>query len=102
MEEGTNTQATLYQRGTVWIVNTSIWTGADKLQADDLGKESEDIPDIVRLGNKYMIPHEWRLKLQTPRGKIAGLMTRIGRSFFINGAYFVPDSKLLLAKEGIE
>jgi hypothetical protein len=83
-------------------VSTSGWTGADRLQAHDLGKDAEEIPDIFKLGSKYLIPHEVRIRLNGASGKVAALISRIGKPFFLKGAWFVPNKYLLAAKEGLE
>ena len=99
-----DTQELLYQNCTVWAVSTSNWTGSDKLTAEDLDKSSDEIPDIFKLGNKYLIPHELRVKLNSPRQQVQGLMNRLGRQFLphLKGVYVIPNSNLQLAREGVE
>ena len=94
------TQELLFQSGTVWAMSTSSWSSTDALLASDLGKSDEEIPDIFRLGRKYLLPKEWRIRMQSSRSKISGLFGRIGQPFFLKGAYFVPNRNLLLAQEG--
>ena len=98
MEE---TQSLLFENGTVWAVSTSGWRGADKLNADDLGKDASEIPDIFKLGSKYLIPDEVRIRLNGASSKVAAFMSRIGKPFFLKGAWFVPNKHLLTAREGI-
>uniref|UniRef100_A0A6M3L812 DUF3150 domain-containing protein n=1 Tax=viral metagenome TaxID=1070528 RepID=A0A6M3L812_9ZZZZ len=99
-----DTQELLYQNCTVWAVSTSNWTGSDRLKAEDLDKSSEDIPDIFKLGSKSLIPHDLRLKLNSPRQQVQALMNRIGRQFLphLKGVYVVPNNNLQLAREGIQ
>ena len=94
------TQELLFQSGTVWAMSTSTWSGTDALLASDLGKNDDEIPDIFRLGRKFLLPKEWRVKMQGSRSKINGLFSRIGRPFFLRGAYFVPNKNLVMAQEG--
>lgn len=98
----TSNAANLFlQNGTVWAIRTSAYTGTDRLNADDLGKRVDEIPDIFKLGSKHLFPNEVRIKLQAFRPKITALMNRVGRPFFLYGAYFVTNKNLLLAQEGI-
>jgi len=96
------TEKLLFENGTVWAVSTSGWRGADSLSADDLGKNASEIPDIFKLGSKYLIPDEVRISLNGASCKVAAFMSRIGKPFFLKGAWFVPDKHLLAAREGIE
>ena len=98
-----NTQELLYKNATLWAISTSTWTGSDRLMAEDLNKTVEEIPDIFKLGSKYLIPTETRKNLLVPRNQIAALMQRVGRPFLdvMRGAWIVPNANLLLAKEGM-
>ena len=97
-----DTQQLLFENGTVWAVSTSGWTGADRLQADDLGKNADEIPEIFKLGSKYLIPDEWRVALNSSSGKVSAVMSRIGKPFFMRGAWFVPNKYLVAAREAID
>lgn len=94
------TQELLFNNGTVWAMSTSAWTGTDALLAEDLGKSDDEIPDIFRLGRKYLLSRDWRIKMRGSRSKINGLFSRIGQPFFLRGAYFVPNKNLIMAQEG--
>ena len=96
-----DTQQLLFENGTVWAVSTSGWTGSDRLQADDLGKTVDEIPDIFKLGSKYLIPDEWRVALNSSSGKVSSVMSRIGKPFFMRGAWFVPNKHLIVAQEAL-
>jgi len=95
-------QKMFYDNGTVWSIRTSSWTGADKLEAKDIGKENEDIPEIFKLGYKYLVPHETRLALSIPRSKVQALMMRFAKPFFIRGCWFVPNKNLVIVQEGLK
>lgn len=98
-----NTQEVLFEKGTVWIVSTSSWTGRDKLRPEDIGKEPDDILDIIQLGSKNLLPKEIRDKLKRPRGQLTSLFEKIGKRFLnIKSAFWVANKNTLLAKEGVE
>lgn len=100
-----NVEQTLKKTGSIWIVNTSSWTGTNRLTPEDIGKDSADIPDIVKLGSKYIIPKDVRLKLQGGNQGVRGIMKILDIDQFLPGiksAWFVPDSKLLALKESLE
>jgi len=97
-----NAQAQIYGNGTVWITSVSGWSGKDRLTAKDLGKDPEDILDIIELGRKKIVPEEIRLKLLRPAAQITSLMSSLGKRFFIRGAWWIPNNHFLLAKEGID
>jgi len=77
-------EETLNKSGSVWIVSTSSWTGTERLSPGDLDKDPTDIPDIFKLGSKYIIPTSVRYLPE------------------IKSAWFVPDKYLLTAKVGLE
>jgi len=97
-------EKTLNKSGSVWIVSTSSWTGTDRLSAEDLDKDPNDIPDIFKLGSKYIIPNNVRLSLQGAPQRVRGFMNTVGYQYLpeIKSAWFVPDKNLLVAKEGLE
>jgi len=99
-----STEETLNKSGSVWIVSTSSWTGTERLSPGDLNKNPEDIPDIFKLGSKYIIPQDVRLSLQGAPQKVRGFMNTVGMQYLpeIKSAWFVPDKYLLTAKEGLE
>ena len=93
---------TLYQNGSVWAVSTSTYAATDKLNAEDLNKESGDILDIFKLGRKYLLPADVRIQIAGVRTKVNSFMERFGSPFFLRGAYFVPFKHTLIMKEGLE
>ena len=97
-------EKTLNKSGSVWIVSTSSWTGTDRLSAEDLDKDPNEIPDIFKLGSKYIIPNSVRLALQGAPQRVRGFMNTVGYQYLpeIKSAWFVPDKNLLVAKEGLE
>jgi len=97
-----NVSKTLYQNGSVWVVKTSTYTGTDRLNAGDLDKDPEDILDIFKLGRKYLLPSDIRVKISGVPGKVNALMNRAGTPFFLPAATFVPFKNTLLTKEGLE
>ena len=99
-----NVEETLNKSGSVWIVSTSSWTGTDRLTPGDLDKDPTDIPDIFKLGSKYIIPNDVRLSLQGAPQRVRGFMNTVGHQYLpeVKSAWFVPDKYLLVAKEGLE
>ena len=97
-----NTEQQIYGNGTVWVTSVSSWAGKDRLTAADLGKNPEDILDIIELGRKKIITEDVRVKLLRPSSQITSLMSAMGKRFFIRGAWYIPNNHFLLAKEGIE
>ena len=97
-----NVAKTLYANGSVWAVSTSTYAATDKLNAEDLNKDSGDILDIFKLGRKYLLPADVRIQIAGVRGKVNAFMERFGSPFFLRGAYFVPFKHTLLVKEGLE
>ena len=95
-------QDLIYENGTVWAVSTSGWSGNDKLEAQDLGMEEKDVLDIFKLGNKKLLPDVYRIRLHGARSSVQGLMSRMGRPFFIRACYFVPNKNLLGVLEGLK
>jgi len=97
-------EETLNKSGSVWIVSTSSWTGTERLSPGDLDKDPTDIPDIFKLGSKYIIPNSVRLALQGAPQRVRGFMNTVGHQYLpeIKSAWFVPDKYLLIAKEGLE
>ena len=97
-------EKTLNANGSVWIVSTSSWTGTDKLSAEDLDKDPTEIPDIFKLGKKYIAPDKIRLALQGAPQRVRGFMNTVGHQYLpeVKSAWFVPDKYLLTAKEGLE
>jgi len=98
----TTTMTLMCENGTVWIPSTSSWTGKDRLHASDIGKNDTDILDIIELGRKRIIPEDVRLELLRPRGQVNSLMTRLGKPFFLRGAWWVPNKNMVAVKEGLE
>ncbi len=104
-EENTmSVEETLNNSGSVWIVSTSSWTGTERLSPGDLDKDPTDIPDIFKLGSKYIIPNSVRLALQGAPQRVRGFMNTVGHQYLpeIKSAWFVPDKYLLTAKKGLE
>lgn len=96
-------ESKLYGNGTIWFISVSSWSGKDKLKAEDIGKTSEDILDIIELGRKSLTPDETRIRMKRSPSQINSLMTTIGaRKFFFTGAWWVPDNKFMQAKAGLD
>lgn len=99
---------TFFERGVVFFVSTSAWTAKDKLRPSDIGKQPVEIPDIVRLGSKDLLPEEFRVAMTTgARTKVAAFMRKVGSDFKIGdndipGAYWVPNRSLVAASEGLK
>lgn len=88
---------------TVWFASVSKWSGMDKLRPEDIGKEPEDILDIIQLGSKKLLPEDIRVNLQKPRSQLTALMDRMGRHFMhFRGAWLIPDSRFLLVRDGVD
>uniref|UniRef100_A0A6H1ZT74 Peptidase n=3 Tax=viral metagenome TaxID=1070528 RepID=A0A6H1ZT74_9ZZZZ len=104
MSESTQTtvEQQLYQNCTIWITSVSSWSGKDKLKASDLGKDPDDILDIIELGRKNVIPDEVRINMLKPSSQVTSLMTTVGKRFFIRGAWLVPNTNFMQAQTGLE
>ena len=94
--------AQIQGKSTIWITSVSSWSGKDKLTAADLGKSPDDILDIMQLGSKNQLPDDIRVGLQKASSQVTTLFTSIGKRFFIRGAWLVPNSHFMLAKNGVE
>ena len=104
MTESTQTtvEQQLYQNCTIWITSVSSWSGKDKLKASDLGKDPDDILDIIELGRKNIIPDDVRINMLKPSSQVTSLMTTVGKRFFIRGAWLVPNGNFMQAQTGLE
>lgn len=93
----------LYDNGTIWITSVSTWSGKDRLKAEDLDKEPGDILDIIELGRKSLLPGDVMIRMKRPHSQINSLMTAIGaKKFFISGAWWVDNTKMMQVKTGME
>jgi hypothetical protein len=92
----------MFQNGAVWAISTYAWQGTDRLNAADLNKTEEDIPDIFRLGQKYLIPEETRIQLLGFRTKVQAFMKKVGVPFITRGHWFVPEKNFIPTKQGLE
>jgi hypothetical protein len=99
-------QQQFFERGCIWLISTSGYTGADSLNADDVG--IVELPDIIvdgeaKLGSKYVLPKETRVKLMNFRSEIQTLMKRVAKPFVVGKSmWFVSYSKMEYAKERID
>lgn len=98
-----DTEQIFLENGTVWFVSTSGYSGRDKLRPEDIGKTPDEILDIIQLGSKKIIPDDVRIRLNKPRSQVTSLMDKVGKHFLhFKGAWFVPNSRFMLAKEGLD
>ena len=96
-----STEEVLSQNFCIWATSTSGWAGTDKLLAEDLGKDPDEIPDIFRLGSKFLLPRDDRISLQAS-SQVSQFMGTIGRPFIQRSQWLVPIKLVLMAKEGME
>ncbi|MFH1491433.1 MAG: DUF3150 domain-containing protein [Pseudomonadota bacterium] len=91
------------EAGVVFMWSASGWTGRDRLTAHDLGKETEDIPDIFTLGNKKLLDKETEAMFNRSQGQIQSLMDSCFAKPFLNGRAmrFVTMTRLIQAQEGM-
>lgn len=82
--------------GAIWYLTIGQYSGTERLNAEDLGKSEDDIPEIFRLGRKYLIPESERRVLAV-RSAITSMMDSVGTPFVIRGCWFVPNKNLIAA-----
>lgn len=106
--ENEDVRKTFFDRGVVFFTSTSAWTAKDKLRPSDIGKQPVEIPDIVKLGSKDLLPEDLRVSMTSgARTKVSAFMKRVGTNFTIGdnnipGAWFVTNRNLLAANEGLK
>jgi hypothetical protein len=90
------------QSCTLWAIKTSGWPATDSISPSDLDLRAEDIPDNFRLGRKYLIGDDWRVKLGRPRSKITNFMESIGKRYIVSSIWAVPNKYLEFVNDWFE
>lgn len=84
----------LWEKGVLLQIQSSAWSMEALLNAVDLDKNDNDIPNFVRLGSKRLFPKERRNSFNRLIQRMRSNANRFGFNFFLNGAYFVPNQAL--------
>ncbi len=84
-----------FKDGILMTLNVGKWSGAKKLNPDDLGLTPDQIPDFVSLGRKMLIPQEERDEFTRIENNARNALERDSFAFPVGGARFVPRSCLL-------
>jgi len=97
-------ESKLYGNGTIWITSVNGWRGKNKLTAQDLDKEPDEILDIFNLGSKDQLPKDIQNRINRPNSQITTLMRAIGAEPFFAGmsTWFVKDKDFLACLRGME
>ena len=81
----------MFQDGNLFDLHFSFWRGRKGLKAEDVGLEEKNIPEIVILGQKLLIPEEEQRKFRAIESKIRSQVEAITFKFPIGvTARFVP------------
>lgn len=81
----------MFQDGNLFDLHFSFWRGRKGLKAEDVGLEEKNIPEIVILGQKMLIPEEEQRKFRAIESKIRSQVEALTFKFPIGvTARFVP------------
>jgi len=100
----TESQEKIAENCTLWVIKTKGWAATGKLAPEDMGLREEDVSDIFRLGRKYLIPDEWRIRLNQPRGKVTYGLEKVikAKRYIVSSIWAVPNSKLEMTDQWID
>ena len=84
----------LWERGTLVQIRSGMWSMETSLDAEDIDKQDDEIPNFVNLGSKRLFPKDVRNRFTRIPTRARSMTNRFGFDFFLTGAYFVPNSAL--------
>ena len=100
-----NVEEQMNELGSIWVIRTrSPWSGTEKLTAEDIGKDPDEISKIIRLGRKEIAPKDVVLKLQGSAQRVRAFMENLPaqQALGIHSAWWVNDRQFIAANEGLK
>jgi hypothetical protein len=85
----------IFTHGNLVDINVSMWTAQKRLQADDLGLESDGVSSAFTLGRKMLIPAEVIAELRSLENKARHILIDHSFTFTFGGARFVPKKRFM-------
>ena len=85
----------MFKDGNLFDLHVSFWRGRKGLKAEDVGLEEKNIPEIVILGQKMLVPEEELRKFTALESKIRGRIEALTFRFPVGvTSRFVPFTVL--------
>ena len=83
-------ESAIWNKGILVQIQGKVWSMEAKLEARDIGKSPEDIPEFVSLGKKRLFSNKQKNEFVAILGRSRATAERYGFAFPITGAFFVP------------
>jgi len=84
----------IFVDGVLFDLDLGWWKGYIQLEAEDLDKDENDIPDVYKLGKKRILNHEAFAKFQLIEGRARQMVDRLSYQFMLSTVRFVPFTTL--------
>ena len=87
------TLSRMFKLGSIFMLDTHIWTGTVKMSAGDLGiQDTQDVKDALNLGTERLVPKELLAPLNNLRTQGNNVIREYSAEFnFLPGSRFVPS-----------
>ena len=95
-------EAALFLDGVLMDVRLSYWRGKAPLEPEDLGLTKSDVPDIVTLGRKLIVPREAMRAFERISARANFITDQFTFPFPTGHARFIPYSVLARVLEELE
>ena len=91
VEKGTGkAESAIWNKGILVQIQGKVWSMEAKLEAKDIGKSPDDIPEFVSLGKKRLFSNKQKNEFVAILGRSRATAERYGFAFPITGSFFVP------------
>lgn len=84
-----------FKDGVLLTLSVGKWSGAKKLNPDDLGLTPDQVPQFISLGRKMLIPKDEQNTFVQIENNARGALERESYPFPVGGARFVPRNRIL-------
>ena len=84
-----------FKDGILMTLSVGRWSGAKKLNPNDLGLTPDQVPEFMKLGRKLLIPQEERNIFTQIENNARNALERDSFAFPVGGARFVVRNRLL-------
>ena len=92
----------IWKKGILVQIQGGVWSMEAKLQASDIGKSSQEIPEFVSLGKKRLFSTKEKNRFLNIVSRARNSAERLGFPFFITGSFFIPFANYDRLKDSVE
>lgn len=84
----------LWDKGLLVHIKAGVWSMEARLDAEDIGKETNEIPEFVTLGYKRLFDKRTHNKFSRIVSNARASLQKYGFNFFLIGSHFIPKASI--------